>query len=313
MSRSGYDFSIPTQYDINNLITNAVIPNTIHCRNTALFGYFQRYLLQEVFSLFKWTMPETWDEDYFRYVLFCSGTVAIIRTDEFGVIPQHCTLGGYNVFYRPAWAIITNPLLGSIKANIDKECTVIKLMPDYAGIMDLVNHYADQMALVCETVQIDVNNVKIATIFGAENKAQAEAYKKMFDQVAAGNPAIVLGKNMLKDIDGSPAWMPFTQNVKNTYIVTELLADLRTIRDQFLTDIGIPNANTQKRERLITDEVNANNVETRTKCELWLESIKLGIKKTFKLFGEFDFSVDFRFDAPAMNKEETIEEKEGVE
>lgn len=304
MSKSGFDFSIPTQYNMNNLITNMVTPNTIHCRNTALFGFFQRYLLQEVFSLYKWTMPDGWDEDAFKYWLFGIGTVAIINTDEFGIIPQPCTLGGYNVFYRPAWALITNPLLGSIKADIDKECTVIKLTPDYAGIMDLVNHYADQMALVCETVEVDVNNVKIATIFGAENKAQAEAYKKMFDQVASGNPAIVMGKNMLKDIDGSPAWMPFTQNVKNTYIVTELLADLRTIRNQFLTDIGIPNSNTLKRERLISDEVNSNNVETRTKCELWLESIQKGIKKTFKLFGEFTFSVDFRFDAPAMNKEE---------
>lgn len=304
MSKSGFNFSIPTDYNMSNLITNMVTPNTIHCRNTALFGFFQRYLLQEVFSLYKWTMPDGWDEDAFKYWLFGIGTVAIINTDEFGIIPQPCTLGGYNVFYRPAWALITNPLLGSIKADIDKECTVIKLTPDYAGIMDLINHYADQMALVCETVEVDVNNVKIATIFGAENKAQAEAYKKMFDQVASGNPAIVMGKNMLKDIDGSPAWMPFTQNVKNTYIVTELLADLRTIRNQFLTDIGIPNSNTLKRERLISDEVNSNNVETRTKCELWLESIQMGIKKTFKLFGEFTFSVDFRFDAPAMNKEE---------
>lgn len=308
MSKSGFNFSIPTDYNMSNLITNMVTPNTIHCRNTALFGFFQRYLLQEVFSLYKWTMPDRWDEDAFKYWLFGIGTVAIINTDKFGIIPQPCTLGGYNVFYRPAWALITNPLLGSIKANIDKECTVIKLTPDYAGIVDLINHYADQMALVCETVEVDVNNVKIATIFGAENKAQAEAYKKMFDQVASGNPAIVMGKNMLKDIDGSPAWMPFTQNVKNTYIVTELLADLRTIRNQFLTDIGIPNSNTLKRERLISDEVNSNNVETRTKCELWLESIQMGIKKTFKLFGEFTFSVDFRFDAPAMNKEE----KEGV-
>ncbi len=304
MSKSAFDFSIPTQYSMNNLITNMVTPNTIHCRNTALFGFFQRYLLQEVFSLYKWVMPEKWDEDAFKYWLFCIGTVAIINTAEYGVIPQPCTLGGYNVFYRPAWVIVTNPLLGSIKANIDKECTVIKLTPDYAGIMDLVNHYADQMALMCETVEVDATNVKIATIFGAENKAQAEAYKKMFDQVASGNPAIVVGKNMLKDIDGSPAWMPFTQNVKNTYIITELLADLRTIRNQFLTDIGIPNSNTLKRERLISDEVNSNNVETRTKCELWLESIQKGIKKTFDLFGTFNFSVDFRFDAPAMNKEE---------
>lgn len=307
---SNTEVKVPTQYDVNNIIANSVTPNTIHCRNTLLFGYFQKYLLQEVFAMYKWTLPANWDEDYFKYVLFCSGFVAIANIKQFGVIPQYASLGGYNVFYRPAWAIITNPLFGTIQADIDKECTVIKLMPDYSGIMDLVNHYADQMALVSETVEVDVNNVKIATIFGAENKPQAEAYKKMFDQVASGNPAVVIGKNMLKDIDGNPAWMPFTQNVKNTYIVTDLLNDLRTIRNQFLSDIGTPNANTQKRERLITDEVNANNAETRTKCELWLESIERGIAKTKKLFGDMDFSVTYRFDAPEMNKEE---KEEGAE
>ena len=85
--------------------------------------------------------------------------------------------------------------------------------------------------------------------------------------------------------------------------MSDLLADFRKIKEAFLTDIGTPNANTDKRERLITSEVESNNVETRTKIELWKESIERGIEQTKELFGPMDLSVSYRYDAPDMNKE----------
>ena len=300
MSKEAFNMNVPTMYTADNIIENMVSPNTIHCRNNALFAYFQRYLLLDVFSIYEWTLPETWDEDYFKTVLFCTGRVGIVNTQEFGVIPQYCTLGGYNVFYRPAWIMVTNPLLKStIQADINKDCSVIKIMPDYEGIADLVSHYADKLALASESVEVDLNNIKIATIFAAENKAQAEAYKKMFDKVASGDPAVVLDKNLFNE-DGSPRWIPFTQNVKNTYIITDLINDIRSIRNEFLTEIGIPNNNNSaKRERMIVDEVNANNTETKAKSSLWLESIKKGFKQTKAIFPEVGtLDVKFRFDDP---------------
>ena len=299
----GSEISIPTEYDVNNLLANIVSPNTLHCRNNMLFGYFRRYLLQEVFSIYKWNLPETWDQDYFMYTLFCRGYVCILDTPEFGVIPQWGGLGGYNVFYRPAYAIIANPLFKrTIQADIGKDCSVIKLMPDYRSIMDLVDHYADKLALASETIDINMANSMVSTVFGAESKAEAESLKKMFDQIRSGNPAVVIGKKFFRD-DGSPNWQPFQANVKNIYIVSDLLADLRKIKEAFLTDIGTPNANTDKRERLISDEVNSNNVETRTKVELWMDSIQRGIRETKRLFPEVDISVEYRYDPPVMNKD----------
>ena len=61
----------------------------------------------------------------------------------------------------------------------------------------------------------------------------------------------------------------------------------------FDTEVGIPNANTDKRERLITDEVNANNFETKSKCALWLESLKQGCREANEMFG-LNLSVDWR-------------------
>ena len=76
-----------------------------------------------------------------------------------------------------------------------------------------------------------------------------------------------------------------SQESKQSYIISDLIADLRKIEAEFDTRVGIPNANTDKRERLITDEVNANNVETTILSDMWMDSIQDGIKKVRDMFG----------------------------
>ena len=135
-------------------------------------------------------------------------------------------------------------------------------------------------------------NSKLAYLFTAKNKSVAESFKKMYDQIASGEPASIIDRNLL-DPDGNKTWDFFSQNLHENYIASDILADMRKIEQQFDTDIGIPNANTDKRERLITDEVNANNVETATRCELWLEELKQGCEKVKTMF-DVDITVDWR-------------------
>lgn len=289
----------PFDYQTLNYYNSQRSPSTVHVKNTRLRRYFRKYLFQKAISVFKWNLPEEWDKDYFLYTLYGLGYIAVIDTDQYGVICQGGALGGYNLYYRPSYIIITNPLIKrTITANLDRDCALIKLQPDYSSIMDIVGYYADLMALASESTGINLLNVKSGTVFGAQNKAQAESYKKMYDTLSDGDPAVVIDKTMLDD-QGQPTWFPFTQHLKESYVVTDLLSDMRKIEAMFDTDIGIPNANTDKRERLITDEVNANNVETATRCELWLESIRKGIDKANAKYN-LSLSVDWRV-KPVIN------------
>ena len=295
MADGDFNLQVPAMYDTKNLFNSYLSPSTVHCRNTRLQRYFRRYLMQKAISVFKWKLPETWDADYFLYTLYSYGYCAILNTDEFGVIPQWGALGGYNVFYRPTYVMITNPLIkGMKKPTIGVDCTVVKLEPDYGGISDLVAYYADMMALCAESIGINLVNSHVATVFPASNKSVAESYKKMYDKIASGDPAVVVDKNLFNDT-GEPTWTPFQANLSQEYIADKILADMRKIEAMFDTDVGIPNANTDKKERLVTDEVNANNVETATRCEFWLEELKKACEETKKIFG-IEFSVDWRVD-----------------
>ena len=280
-------------YDYINLYNAVRSPSTVHVKNTRLRNYFRKYLLQKAMSVFKWTLPDEWDRDYFLYTLYCRGFISILYTNRYGVICQECSPGGYNLYYRPSYVIVTNPLIReTLTLNIDRDCVLLKLQPDYSSIMDIVGYYADQMALASEAMGVNLVNTKTGTVFGAESKAQAETYKKMYDNLSEGDPAVVIGKKLLND-DGTPNWFPFTQHIKESYVVSDVLSDMRKIEAMFDTEIGIPNANTDKRERLISDEVNANNVETSTRCELWLETLRKGIDKANNMFN-LKLSVDWR-------------------
>lgn len=287
--------SSPYGYNFIDSYNAVQSPSTVHVKNTGLARFFKRYLLQEAFSVFKWKLPETWDKNYFLYVLYVAGYIGVINTDKFGVIPQHGGLGGYNVFYQPRYMLITNPLLKeTYKPVINEDCVCLRLEPDYCGIYDLVDYYGDMMALCAEAAGGNLLNSKLSFIFAASDSRMAESFKKLFDQVASGEPAAFADKNLFDD-EGNLRVTLFNQDVGANFIADRLLDTMRTIRCQFLTDIGIPNANTDKKERLITDEVNANNFETRAKCALWLDELKDGCARVKDMFG-VDISVDWRED-----------------
>lgn len=272
-------------------------PSYLHA-DSGLTAFFARYLMQKAISVFEWTIPENWDKSYFLYTLYGYGYVAVVKTDKYGVICQHCGLNGRNIYYRPTEAVIANPLLrGIVRPRIGRECTVIKLMPDYGSIMDIISTYAALMAVTASTMGLNIINSKLSYVFAADNKAAAEAFKAMLDAVLSGEPGVVYDTKLRDKKTGEIRWDTFCQNVGANFIAPELMTMLQDIENRFATAVGLPNANTNKRERLIQDEVNANNTETYSCASLWLEQLQEGAEACNKMFynGEPVLSVDWRF------------------
>ena len=287
--------NIPASYDYINAYNHQYSPSTIHVKETGLSWYFKRYLIQKIISVFKFEgIPENWAKDYFLYTLFVFGYCAVINTNKYGIIPQHCTLSGYNIYYRPNRAIITNPLFKrTIEARIGRDTELVRMSPDWCGVWDIVEYYADLMALTSETIAVNLINSKFSYVFGAEDKTSAESLKKLYDQIASGEPAAFADKKLFTD-DGSPSWTLFSQNLKQNYIAGDLLEDLAKIDSRFNTEIGIPNVNIAKASGVGAAEVMANNIDTQSKAELWLETIRDSLEKVNNMFG-LNISASLRF------------------
>ena len=291
---------IPFYADYINLQTaEGFSPTQVHVANTALYNYFRRYLLQKAVAVFKWKLPDYWQRTLFLYCLYCWGHVAIVNTDRYGVLPQPCTLGGRGVQFEPTFALINNPLLrGNLRPRIGTQCAVVRLMPDYAGIMDLINYYAREMAVTVETMELNLLNSKLSYVFGVpkeRGKAGAETLKRVFDNVQSGVPASFVDAD-LTDRNGKPTWQLFTQDVGRNFIAPDLQEALRRLECEFAATVGIPsNLATNKKERVTTTEVDANNVETIVGPAMWLEMAKEGVDTANRLFG-LEITVDWRYE-----------------
>lgn len=293
--------SVPYEYNFINKYNSHIKPSTAHSADNATTWYFKRYLIQKIISVFEFKgIPETWSKDYFLYTLFIFGFVSIIETDKFGVIPQQCSLQGYDVFYRPTHAVIANPLLrGNLTPRIGQTCALIRMQPDYGSCWDIVSYYADLLSLCTESIAVNLVNSKLAYVFACDDKNIAESFKKMYDKMNEGNPAVFADKKLFSE-DGSPMWETFQNNLKQNYIAKDILEDMTKIDARFCTEIGIPNVNMAKESGVTDNEVEANNIDTKSKSALWLETIRDGIDKANKMFG-LNISVDFRYKSEVIN------------
>ena len=219
--------------------------------------YYRDWLLKKILSRFEFSgLPSFWELDYFLEVLFLDGKICI--TDSpMGVLPFKCGTAGIGVFEQPTECIIANPVLGNFRRIIDVDCALIKLQYNYSGCGWMINRYATLLAMCDSGVAVNLMNSKAAYVFKAASKAQAATIQKMYDEITQGKPAVFVGENGALNQENV-----FTMPVKENFVADDIQLLKRKIVNEFLTEIGINNANLDKRERLTDDEVNANNDDT---------------------------------------------------
>lgn len=298
----------PYSYQFSNALSSMVQPGVIHASDNQLSAMIQRYLLQRAISVFTFRgLPDIWRRNlnYILFSLYCRGYFAVINTTEYGPIPQLCTLGGVGLFLQPTQAVIANPALKprTMSLTIGKECEVVRLQPDYGDITDLIRYYGGLMAMCMEAAGVNLFNSKAPWIFFCNDSHAAATMQTMYDQIAAGKPAVFTGK--LVDRNGNPMWTTFTRDIRNQYITTDLLENMRTIERMFDTAIGIPNVD-EKKERLVTGEVTANTARVRSNCSLWLEELQAAFERVNQMFN-LSISVDWRDDLKPREVENNAE------
>lgn len=286
-------------YDFINQAESQVSPSSIKPRDNATTRMYTRLFLQRAMSVFDWTIPETWNRNYFLYTLYLAGYIAVIRSNTYGVVCQQCTWAEWDIYYSPAYVLVQNPLMtggrGNGRYRIGQNCGFIQLRPDLGGLLDVCQFYAERVAIAYESASMNMLNSKDSTWFFAESEKAARTFQAAVDKTQAGNPIVVADKSLF-DEDGKPRWTPYNPTLKNNYIASDVLDDIRQIVNDFDSYIGIPSANTTKRERLNTDEVNSNNVETDTLVDMWAETLQRGVDMTNRLFPELGLSFKKRYE-----------------
>ena len=280
----------PFGYESISLFNGMNRPPAIHTYDNATNWFFQRCLFQRFCSIWKWQIPETWQKPFFEYILYMGGYVIIFNEPDYGVIPMFGTFTGWNVFYFPTECYVNTNLIQRERMQIGEDCELLRLSPDFFGIQDLIHYYAEKLSLTSQALDMNLMNSKLANVFAANSKGEAETIKAVLDKIYQGNPSAVYEPHG-KERGPSEPWSVFNRDIKSGFIAPELLDVYRSIFAEFDTEIGIPNANTRKRERLIVDEVNQNNAETMSRVKVFEQTMQRDIEKVKILYPDLALSV----------------------
>lgn len=303
----------PLNYGELNAVASTISPTDINY-NSYSFGYWERALFQRACYSLKITEPEILNGDildFFYYCLFKFGYVAFWDDAVYGKIFNPCTLYGYDVYYQPTEAIITNPRLKgdtSRRYKIGSECEVIKLSPDYMGIWDIIQYYSMKLSSLDPAIDVSVQNSKVPFILTGRTKGGIATLKKMVDQLIGGKSAIFLDERVLPDLkDGqSPINFLDRPQLKNSYVTDLLLRDMQTILNSFDAEIGIPTVPYEKKERMVVSEAESKEMESQARITIWKECLSSSFDVVNSHFGT-DFKVETRLE---VDRKENIQNGE---
>lgn len=258
----------------------SVEPRSVEGLNNTSVLYYTQQLIKKLFGVFEIQgAPDGWDLNYMKERIFLDGRLCVTDT-AMGVLPLQTGVAGINVFNHPTTCVIANPVLGSFERLIDTDCALVLLQYDYGNAWPMINRYAALLASCDGSIAVNLINSRVAAIFGAENKKEAESYKLMYDQITEGKPGVFIGEAMAKKLSERLMY----NRVKESYVADQIENLKHQIMDDFLSDLGVENANTDKRERLITNEVESNYQEIRAGAEHWLDNINEGFTKANSLY-----------------------------
>lgn len=297
----------PLNYNQINLGAGTYSPSSVKAYNNKSFTFWERSLFQRAESVLDFTLPDTWQgkiRDFFLYCLFKYGFIAISKNNEFGEFFQPCTTSGYNFYYQPTEAIISNPLYNA-RLKIGEECELLKLTPDYMGAWDIIFYYAEKFSTLDNAINMSLINCKYPFFIGAKNKTAGSALKKMLDLANKGEPAVIYDAKLTNNPNDTD--LPFQiwdrGNLKNSYLTSDQLLDFQTLLNNFDSEIGIPTVPYQKKERLVADEATMRTFDGCARSVTWYNTLISSIKDIKKLYPDITLDVRLRYKEEGTGEE----------
>lgn len=263
--------------------------------NRTYLQYYYR-LLELAINMYEWkNLPPSVDERFLELTLFSDGMAVFFRDEVLGELCLQCMIGGQLDVYRipiERTAYATN----GYQARLDETNSVI-IFNNYTHTNSMldVEMYARRLYEIERTIDVNVKAQKTPLIIRATEN-QRLTIKNLYMQYDGNEPFIFGDKNL--DMDGIKVL-----KTDAPYVADKLNILKRQIWNEALTYLGIENSNTEKKERLVSDEVTTNlgGVEAQRFCHL--NARRQAAKKINEMFG-LNISVDFRQETQTVTRDE---------
>lgn len=296
-------FYSPLNYQELNNLAGHYSPSMVKAYNNATYAYWERSLFQRAVSKIKTILPDNWEgsrRDFLLYCLLKLGYVFVSYADSLGYWFNPGTLYGIDFYYQPTEFILANPRINELnlksRYELHTEGELLKFMPDYRGIFDIISYYAEKLSALDNAINMSIINNKFCFILAAKNKATAEALKKIMDKINKGEPAVFIDKMIANDPNDQESPWQFIelQKLKENYITDKQLIDFQTILNSFDAEIGINTVPYQKAERFVSAEASSRMEDSQARIITAIECLKSSVKDIKKLYPDITLDFDLR-------------------
>lgn len=274
----------------NNFISNEEF-NMSALDNKRSWVQYHDKLTELAVSMFEWkNLPDGIDPIFLERVLFFEGKILFFKEDVLNkfVVMRFNGSGNFDIYNVPINRQAYSTPNG-FTANLTNENSVIiyNNMIRKPSTLDM-QIFSKRLYEIDRTIDTNIKAQKTPILILCDEK-QRLTLKNMYMQYDGNQPVIYGDKTSL-----NPNSLQVLQT--GAPFLADNLMDLKNrIFNEALTYLGISNINTQKKERMITDEVTRNQGATIANRYSRLEARRRACQQINEMFG-LNITCDFRED-----------------
>ena len=273
------------------------------------FDYVERFK-KICLSMFEWVnLPESMNARYLEECLYYKGQAALLKDELYGFINTQCASNGYlNIYGLPTslncysyqYNSIRNLYTG-LDGTEDKDCILVMNNWERIPTASTIELFCQRLAEAEMTAQVNIKAQKTPVLIVVDEN-QRLMMENLYAQYDGNKPFIFGDKNQVGD------GVVKSISTGADFIADKIMEYKKQIWNEALQFLGINTLQTEKKERLITDEASSNNELINLNLQSMLIPRQEACKQFNKLFGlegsDKEISVRLRSDLYNIIKNE---------
>lgn len=259
--------------------------------NNLTFEQYVERLTELTITVFEWkNLPFSVDARYIELKLYENGCVVYFDDDVMGNLCLDCiTQGRLNVYGYPINRRAYSGYNNYQKKLNDNDSVIIWNNYMHTNSVMNVRMFARKLYILDRMIDVNINAQKTPCVVQGTEK-QRLTLLNLYKQYEGNEPFIFGDKNLdLNSLKVLQTGAPY---------IADRVYELKTrVWNEFLTYIGVSNISTQKKERMVTDEVTRNLGGTIASRYSRLNSRREAVEKINAMFGtniEVNYREDFQ-------------------
>ena len=269
--------------------------------NVSTYNDYLARMRKIALSMFEWqNLPTTMNSRYLELCLYYKGQAALLYDDDYGFINTQAADSGYiNIYGLPTrincfsyeYNQMRELYVPDVNSAKNQECILVMNNYERIPTAATISLFANRMSEAQRTADINVQAQRTPVLILGD-KPQELTLRNLYAQYDGNSPVIFGNQNQLTTDS--------MQVLKTDapFVAKELMEYKMQIWNEFLTFLGVNNL-AEKRERLISNEVDSNNELVNLNLQSYLAPRKQACEEfnaKFGLTGDKAISVKVRSD-----------------